>query len=77
MSRSDNIKRAFEMGLAHGHKGPNAGMAPRKVQIVETGEIFDSQADCARAINGSTSRVSMCSRDPNKTHKGYHFKRVI
>ena len=76
MTRSDNIKRAFEMGLARGHKGPNSGTPPRKVEIVETGEVFESQADCARAIGGSVARISLCVRDPCKTHHGYHFRRV-
>lgn len=76
VSRSENIKRAFEKGLARGHKGLNAGAPPRRVEIVETGDIFDSQAECARAIGGSISRISMCARDPEKTHKGYHFRRV-
>lgn len=75
LTRSENLKRAYKMGLAHGHKGPNAGTPPRKVRIVETGEEFDSQAECARAINGSISRISMCVHDPNKKHKGYHFER--
>lgn len=75
-TRSENVKRAFETGLAHGHKGPNAGTPPRKVQIVETGEVFGSQAECARAINGSVSRISLCVHDSSKTHKGYHFERV-
>lgn len=76
LTRSDNIKRAFEMGLAHGHKPPNSGAPSQKVEIVETGEIFNSQAECARSINGSISRISLCVHDSNKTHKGYHFKRV-
>lgn len=75
-TRSENIKHAFEIGLAHGHKGPNSGTPPRKVRIVETGEVFDSQAECARAINGSISRISLCIHDLNKTHKGCHFERV-
>lgn len=75
-TRSENIKRAFEMGLAKGHKGPNSGLSPRKVRIVETGEVFDSQAECARSIKGSICRVSLCARDQNKTHKGYHFERI-
>lgn len=76
MTRSDNIKRAFEMGLVKGHKGPNAGTSPRKIEIIETGEIFNSQAECARAIDGSISRISLCARDPVKTHKGLHFRRI-
>lgn len=75
-TRSENVRRAYEMGLAHGHKSPNAGTPPQKVQIIETGEIFESQAECARAISGSMSRISMCVHDSNKTHRGYHFRRV-
>lgn len=74
ISRSDNIKRAFEMGLAHGHKGPNAGTPPRKVQIVETGEVFDSQAECARAINGSVGAISQCVNNKKEKYRGMHFK---
>ena len=76
ITRSENVKRAFEMGLAKPHKSDNAGTPPRKVQIVETGEVFNSQADCARAINGSVARVSLCVHNSNKTHKGYHFRRI-
>jgi hypothetical protein len=75
-TRSENIKRAFEMGLAHGHKAPNSGTPPRKVQIVETGEVFESQSACARAIDGSIARISLCVHDSCKTHKWYHFRRV-
>ena len=75
-TRSENIKRAFEMGLAHGHKGPNAGTPSQKIEIIETGEKFASQAECARALKGSIARISLCARDPNKTHKGYHFRRI-
>ena len=76
MSRSDNIKRAFEMGLAHGHKGPDAGTPPRKVEIIETGEVFESQAECARAISGSVGAISQCVNGTRNKHKGYHFRRV-
>lgn len=76
LTRRDNIKRAFEMGLAKPHRSDNAGSPPRKVKIVETGEVFKSQAECARSIDGSISRISLCVHDPNKTHKGYHFEHV-
>ena len=75
-TRSENVKRAFEMGLAHGHKSPNAGTPPRKVRIVETGEVFDSQAECARAIGGSVGAISQCVNGTRGKHKGLHFERV-
>lgn len=76
LTRSDNVKRAFEMGLAHGHKSDNAGARPRKVQIVETGEIFSSIAECARAIDGSISAISMCVNGKRNKHRNLHFREV-
>ena len=76
ISRSNNVKRAFEMGLAHGHKSSNAGTPPKKVKIVETGEIFDSQAECARSINGSVGAISLCLSGKRDKHHGYHFIRI-
>lgn len=76
MSRSDNIKRAFEMGLAKPHRSDNAGEAPKKVQIVETGEIFPSISACARAISGTASAVSLCLSGGRNKHKGYHFRQI-
>jgi hypothetical protein len=64
------------MGLAHGHKGPNAGTPPKKVEIVETGEVFESLAECARAINGSISAISLCVNGKQNTYRGLHFKRI-
>lgn len=73
-TRSDNVKRAFEMGLAHGHKGPNAGTPPKKVRIVETGDVYPSISECARAINGLTSCICLCVNGKQKKHKGLHFE---
>lgn len=76
ISRSSNVKRAFEMGLAHGHKGPNAGTPPKRIQIVETGDIFPSIAECARFINGSIGAISLCLSGKREKHHGYHFKEI-
>lgn len=76
LTRSDNVKRAFEMGLAKPHRSDNAGEPPRKVQIVETGEIFSSIAECARAINGSISAISMCINGKRNKHHDLHFQHV-
>lgn len=73
MTRSDNIKRAFEMGLAHGHKGPNAGTPPKKVKIVETGEVFPSISECARFIKGSAGAICQCVNNKRNTYRGLHF----
>ena len=49
-----------------------------RVMIVETGEIFETIRECAKAINGSPSAICeiLNRRNGRITHKGYHFKRV-
>ena len=76
VTRSDNLKRAYAMGLAKPHRSDNAGEAPKKVQIVETGETFPSISACARAINGTKSAVSLCLSGDRNKHKGYHFRQI-
>lgn len=73
LTRSDNIKRAFEMGLAKGHKAPNAGTPPRKIQIVETGEVFPSISECARVISGSAGAICQCLNGLKSHYRGMHF----
>lgn len=73
ITRSNNIKRAFEMGLAKPHRSDNAGAKPKTVKIIETGEIFPSIAECARFIGGSISAISMCLTGKRNKHHGYHF----
>jgi hypothetical protein len=45
----------------------------RKVQIVETGEVFMNARNAANYIRGSYSRVYKCLANPHMTHMGYHF----
>lgn len=73
MTRSDNVKRAFEMGLAKPHCSDNSGAPPRKVKIIETGEIFPSISDCARAINGSAGAICQCINNKKDKYRGMHF----
>lgn len=47
-----------------------------RVQIVETGESFDSITDCANHINGSAGTIHQVLHGDRKSHKGYRFKRV-
>lgn len=73
LTRSDNIKRAFEMGLAKPHRSDNSGAPPRKVQIVETGEIFPSITECARALKGSAGAICQCVNGIKTHYRGMHF----
>ena len=44
------------------------------IRIVETGEVFNSVTNCARAINGQVSLIRACLDGKRKTHNGYHFE---
>lgn len=65
-TQSYNDRHAFKHGLKVA-KG-------RPVEIVETGEIFCSEAECARAINGIQGNIAQCLAGKRHTHRGYHFK---
>lgn len=66
---SYNANHAYKTGL---RKPPRM----KKVKIVETGDIFNSLSDCARAIGGSVSGIYDCSTGRQETHRGYHFEFV-
>jgi len=70
MSRSDNIKHAYQKG----YKIPSGPHKIRKVRIKETGLIFDNATECAKYIGGYRSHVSACLRGELSTHKGYSFE---
>lgn len=64
----ENIHHGFQLGLLHGNIG--------RIRIVETGEIFDTQAECARAINGQKTGVRRVLNGIQPSHKGYSFEYV-
>lgn len=65
-TKSENELHAHRIGLKK-----NIG---RPVIIVETGERFESQADCARAINGIQGNIALCLTKKRNTHRGFHFE---
>lgn len=62
-----NIQHAYDNGL-NPHK--------QAIKIIETGELFDSQLECAKAIDGDPGNISYCLSGKLKSHKGLHFERV-
>lgn len=64
-TRSENIEHAYRTGLSS-WKVP--------VRIVETGEVFASQKECAEAIHGSSNAISNCLYGRRSSHQGYHFE---
>lgn len=73
VSRSENVKHAYTNGL---NRPSGGGHNKRAIRIIETGEVFQSQYECAKAINGSTTGVSMAINGQRNSHMGYHFELV-
>ena len=68
-TRSANVLHAYANGL-------NA--TTHSIKIVETGEVFNSISECARAINGNPKNILQCL-EPKYSRKmcnGYHFEYV-
>lgn len=74
-TRSDNIIHAYENGL---NRPSGGGHNKKRIRIVETGQEFDSQEECAMIIGGSKGGVSMVVNGKRKTnyYKGYHLELV-
>ena len=71
VTRKENTIRAFNLGLRH---------APRmkKIRVIETGEVYDSIRECARAIGHETDQRSINEylAGRAKQVKGYHFELI-
>lgn len=82
VSAKDNMAHALKTGLWHpsygmlGKKNPHGGRPGVQIRIVETGEIFQSITDCARAIGGNDRHICDCLSGRQVTHRGYHFEYV-
>ena len=65
---SQNDRHAYRTGLKKA-KGT-------LIRIPETGEVFESQAECARRIDGQQANIAACLAGRRSTHRGYHFEYV-
>ena len=70
VTRSENLRHAYRTGLLKPHGGRKA----IPIRIVETGETFESMAECARRIGGHQSAIWRCLAGTQSTHLGYHFE---
>lgn len=50
--------------------------SPRKVKIVETGEVFDSLSACARRLGGYQGSISAVLNGRTQSYKGFTFEYV-
>ena len=48
----------------------------RRVKVLETGDIYDSPAECAAAIGGQVSGISKVISGVREHHMGYTFAYV-
>lgn len=67
VTHSGNERHAHDLGLKH---GPNR----TPVRVVESGEVFESIKECARAIGGDDTRIVNCLHGDLKTHLGLTFE---
>lgn len=66
VTHDQNIRHAFRTGL----------IKTTLVRIVETGEVYESITECARAIGGDQANIAHCLAGRHSTHRGYHFEYV-
>jgi hypothetical protein len=66
-TQSENIQKAYDMGLST-RRTP--------VRIIETGEVFESQTACAKAIRGDQRAIQNCLSGNRHTHRDCHFEFV-
>lgn len=71
-TRSENLRHAYRTGL----KKKTGGSKPTPIRIVETGEVFESIAECARRIGCLPANISNCLAGRQSTCRGYHFEYV-
>lgn len=65
-----NVQHAYDTGI----RKPSGGRGKiRRIKNLETGEIFDNMAECAKSVNGDSGNISRCVRGLIKSYKGYHF----
>lgn len=72
-THSENTRHAIANGLFTPHYLPPRFETYRRVQIVETGEVFESISSCARHINRSFASVYDNIKGNTETCAGYHI----
>lgn len=71
---SENMSHAYANGLAH--KSPLSGTPPTKIRVVETGAMYDSESECARALGINREGINACVNGRLKSYYDLHFERI-
>lgn len=66
-TRAETISGAFERGSKRSPRST-------RIRVIETGLIFDSVAECARALDCDRSSISKCLAGKVSNVKGWHFE---
>ena len=56
-----------------GINAPGGNEKPKKIKIVETGDIFPSIRSCARHVHGAPNGIRRCLKGELKTYKGFTY----
>ena len=70
VTHSENMRHAYRTGL----KKPAGGRKPTPIRVVETGDVYESQAECARRIGVSQPAIAQCLAGRSQTCRGYHLE---
>ena len=71
VTNSQNVKHAYDSGI----RKPSGGRGPiRKIQVIETGEVYDNLHECARAIKSDSGRLSRALNGEGRAIKGFHVR---
>lgn len=71
-TRLENMRHASKMRLIKGTYN-RTSFRKKPVKIVELNKVFESVSECARFVNGQTSKIADCASGKRKTHMGYHY----
>lgn len=78
VTSEENLEHAIKIGLIKVKekvfKEPKTNKRP--IKIVETGEVFESIAECARILNTKPKSISKVLTGKRHTHRGFHFKYI-
>ena len=73
-----NHNRSIEhcKAISKAKKGVTVQKKCKKVQCIDTGEIFESASKASKMLNVSLSGVSLAANGKRKTNGGYRFKYI-
>lgn len=77
ISPSANTKHAYDNGLArwNGCVPDNSSVCPRRpIRVVETGDVYPNQHECAKAIGADVGNINACLKGRLRRHHGFHYE---